>query len=58
MLLSYHSENYNNTHTYCISGTFVTVFRDLFDLFTLICSIFDKITVDPDCFCHHCMYML
>ena len=29
-------ENYNTKYTYCISGTHLTVFRDLFDRFTLI----------------------
>ena len=46
-------ENYNNAYAYCISGTFVSVFRDLFDRSTLICSIFHKIAEGPDSFCHH-----
>ena len=48
-------ENYNKTYPHRISGTFVTVFRYLFDRFTLICSIFDKIAEVPDSFCHHCI---
>ena len=34
----------------------LTVFRDLFGRFTLVCSFFDKIAEGPDSFCHHCTY--
>ena len=50
-------ENCHNTYAYCISGTFVIDFPDLFDCFTPICSIFDKIVQGPDSFCHHCMLL-
>ena len=33
----------------------LTVFRDLFGRFTLVCSYFDKIAEGPDSFCHHCI---
>ena len=33
----------------------LTVFRDLFGRFTLVCSFSDKIAEGPDSFCHHCM---
>ena len=32
----------------------LTVFRDLFDRFTLVCFFWDKIAEGPDSFCHHC----
>ena len=32
----------------------LTVFRDLFGRFTLVCSCFDKIAEGPDSFCHNC----
>ena len=32
----------------------LTVFRDSFGRFTLVCSFFDKIAEGPDSFCHHC----
>ena len=47
-------ENYKSMFAYFISGTFVTVFRDFFDRFTLNSSIFDKIAEGPHSFCHHC----
>ena len=34
----------------------LTVFRDLFGRFTLVCSFFYKIAEGPDSFCHHCIY--
>ena len=42
----------------CILHFRYIVFRDFFDRFTLISSIFDKIAEGPDSFCHHCKLKL